>query len=106
MRKLGKYFVPHPQYPASQAYSDHVLAYLGVTSPKLPKEGLPEMIIPAMKRDLKTGNLTHFSVWAWVEPFKSNGRRKQSVHRAMCRCPDCGVTVSIGRLHQHSQIHE
>ena len=63
---------------------------------KLPKEGMPSRLIDG--------------ILVWVVPAAEPattiryGRPrllKRSTHRVMCRCPDCGQTLSVGRWGQH-----
>jgi hypothetical protein len=56
---------------------------------KWPAAGMPAREIQGIK--------------CWVGPLVG-GRR--APHRAMAECPACGKEVSIGRLRQHSKIHE
>jgi hypothetical protein len=84
------------------AQSHEVLPMLGVPAGgHLPKEGLPPTFIQG--------------VFVWVEPamdpkYKEQwGQRKlvkSSRHRVMCACPECGTTVSLGRLAQHAKVHQ
>lgn len=38
----------------------------------------------------------------WVEPIQPGKFRL----RAMCQCPECGFVTAIGRLAQHSKVHQ
>jgi hypothetical protein len=67
-----------------------MLALLGVVGGRIPPEGLPVQIVQGIP------------VWAEaLEPAKP-GQRKRSTHRVLCRCPNCGKTLSAGRLNQHT----
>jgi hypothetical protein len=45
-------------------------------------------------------------ITCWVEPLRfrnTQGRRPAFGLRAMCKCPECGKTMPIGRLAQHAR---
>lgn len=54
---------------------------------KLPVEGMDARIVQGVK--------------VWVTPLVGVARRKRSTHRVLCECPECGMHLSVGRLHQH-----
>lgn len=70
------------------AHSHHVKAMLGLAAKaKLPAAGMPEQVIQG--------------ITIYVKPLDANRNRTHKVHRVMAICPDCGLHLSAGRLHQH-----
>jgi|WetSurMetagenome_2_1015567.scaffolds.fasta_scaffold611830_1 hypothetical protein len=77
-------------YPNWNAHSSQVMEMLGLNRKgKLPDDGMPPRVIQG--------------ITVWVNPriIRSDGR-KSSTHRVMAACPNCGRTMSAGRLHQHT----
>jgi hypothetical protein len=81
-----------------RAHANGMKTLLGLPyKAKLPKEGMEPRVIQGVK--------------VWVTPFvpkmgidRWSGKIvkiKSSTHRVMAECPDCGMHLSAGRLHQH-----
>lgn len=83
------------------AHSHDIKLMLGLTvKQKLPNEGMPPRLIHGIE--------------VWVAPLAPRisqdhierwRRRYAKPHRVLCRCPQCGKVVSVGRLHQHEMVH-
>lgn len=66
-----------------------ILEAFGLTpTSRLPVEGATARVVGGVK--------------VWINPLPLGPVRwKRSTHRLMCECPQCGATLSAGRLHQH-----
>lgn len=81
-------FVPHPNWPARQAFDTEVKVMFGLQ----PKDKWPEQ---GMARRNLAGNIE-----CWVEPIRPGFHI-----RARALCPVCMRNMPIGRLQQHSKVH-
>jgi hypothetical protein len=81
-------------------HSRDMAELLGLKGTKLPPHAMPEREIQGIR------------VWviaseATFTPNAGLRRNKRAfTHRVMCACPVCGKTIPVGRLAQHSVIHE
>ena len=73
------------------AQSHTVRAMLGLAPlQKIPAQGMPARYVQG--------------ILVWVDPLPERPigrRRRRATHRVRALCPDCGQTLSAGRMHQH-----
>jgi hypothetical protein len=85
----------YPQYSAQVAWSDEVNEMLGVPKGEgLPTDGMEPREIQGIK--------------VWVNPLPPivPGKRRRFALRVRCNCPVCGREMPVGRLRQHSRVHQ
>lgn len=83
-----------------------LLDFLGFANGRLPVDGMaPRFVNTWIYPNPRTHTpepINNLEVWINPLPPMPEGRRfKRSTHRLMCKCPRCGSTLSVGRLHQH-----
>lgn len=82
----------NPEWPAQEP---ELRELFGVKGGKWPRQGCPARCIQG--------------IWVHVLPIDHEslrhpllpGKAKRAAHRCIAACPDCGATVSAGRLAQH-----
>lgn len=89
MREYGHPII-RDESGSRNAWSPEVMKALGLKpGGHLPEEGMSERVIQGVRVYVKP-----------AENRREQGYRKSSRHRVMAIC-ECGVHVSVGRLHQH-----
>lgn len=94
------YFIPHSQkHPTWTAQSGQINDLLGLgPKGKLPEAGMSPRYLSGVEKGREEFCV---SIKVWVTPLVRKANLRTSVHRVMCECPECGATLSIGRLRQH-----
>lgn len=82
----------NPEWPAQEP---ELRQLFGITSHRWPKAGCPARCIQGIWVHVLPSD--HESLRHPLKP----GKAKRAQHRCIATCPECGATVSVGRLAQH-----
>jgi hypothetical protein len=99
MANRNLYF-PSRQRADWSGHAGDMMAALGLKpGGHFPPEGTNARIVPAIRKTAGVIDRVYISVW--VTPANVSKHIHGAQHRVMCLCPDCGKTVSAGRIKQH-----
>lgn len=88
-------FIRSPSYPKHPAQEHELREMFGVKGGKWPRQGCPVRFI----QDIAV-HVLPYDHESLRHPLKP-GKAKRAAHRCIATCPECGATVSAGRLAQH-----
>lgn len=96
-------FFESPRFPGRKATTRDMFLLFGQPVQKWPRDGLqPRQIqgILCWVEPARTGEQAAIAAENRA-PLRSGRLPTYKPHRVLCICPDCGATVSAGRLAQH-----
>ena len=93
---MSKRFIASPRNPRYAAQEWELRPMFGVTGHRWPKQGCPARCIQGIWVHVLP--VDHESL---RHPLKPGRAKRGHGHRCIAACPECGATVSAGRLAQH-----